>query len=407
MDTNQKSGLIKLPYELLRAVFDDLESDSLLRLCLTSKSLYRFTLPELHRSVVIRTAKTESFKRLCENDPAMADSVESLTIHYHYESLPAEGLSPVIACMSGLRNLTVREQIWRPTSGDVQRKLGLQWLFQQSMQSPNILGSLRSCELYLDDRWDLSARDAVFFHPQLRNLSIINAQMADFPTFDKSKERTTLLGNLTLVRCEFGPNVLNQVLAVPKALQKLTFRGPPTLLLQQPPPVPQVQQHPLLTAIAQQADSLTMLNLFFCHPLLAEWYLPLNFRPLRALEELAITTYDLGDDVEILPDQNPLPRSLKKLDIYNPLFFNGFDFSGLPIEKEFMEALGSWVSAGDLPNLALLILSVPSPVSAEVPGGFNDPLIPGTNVPVERRAWDELQRLHFNCWCRDNNPYST
>ncbi|KAL4794052.1 hypothetical protein BDV19DRAFT_365471 [Aspergillus venezuelensis] len=134
----------------------------------------------------------------------------------------------------------------------------------------------------------MSKRDSIFLHPHLERLTITSGTMKDFCCFDESLRHSTVLKEPTLRSCDLSPETLRKVLAVPRALQRLTCSSNPKAYV----PWEIRQRQPYLDAIIQeQAHSLQALDCMFI-PLSEHLEIPMapfDFTPLTALQELTTT----------------------------------------------------------------------------------------------------------------------
>lgn len=75
-------------------------------------------------------------------------------------------------------------------------------------------------------------KEAVFYHPGLRRISITGAVFTGF-SLNNSKRlapasRSTQLEELILLNCDIGPEAISEILTYPRALKRFTFKGEET-----------------------------------------------------------------------------------------------------------------------------------------------------------------------------------
>lgn len=84
-------------------------------------------------------------------------------------------------------------------------------------------GTLRYWDEY-GEFWNLSNKIAIFLHPTLQSLKIINAQADEWAMRDLSKQSaSTLLQELHFYLCDIHARSLADMLALPQALKRLTI----------------------------------------------------------------------------------------------------------------------------------------------------------------------------------------
>lgn len=148
------------------------------------------------------------------------------------------------------------------------------------------------------------------YHPRLKKLSIMGARIPGFRPMH-SRLRFSPLEELGLVCCDLSSGTMEGLLAIPKALRRLTFGGSPRSQAREGL---DYDTQLYVNAIKQQADSLEYLDI--SPPiLLDERREPIDLRSLTVLRSLRIRPRTLYGDINM----NPGLSSLSPLFSGNPL----------------------------------------------------------------------------------------
>ncbi|KAL5332545.1 hypothetical protein BJX70DRAFT_404493 [Aspergillus crustosus] len=411
MTVHAHSHLLRMPIEILFLILEQCDSNttSIARLAQTCHLFHDISAKFLYKHLVLGNTQTKPFRRTIKSNPSIAKLVKSLTIHHHYTEPdnPAdfrprflEASSPTIAHLTDLETLILKGCGPDSPHGDIASRRHhkrlylaaygkLHRLFLKSISS-GMLSKLKTLTLNLSDSrlWHCEIEPFIF-HPTLERLSILGAAVTflQFLGFNHS----TNLKSLELLCCDISPGTLNAILSVPKALQYLVFKGA-TRTLPVLPAYTRPERQPYVDAIAQQAESLTTLDLDFWLDLDDE-HPPVDLTALVNLRDLAIrprildgVTYGQDEDeVEERPlEENRLPQSLTHLtliDVDEPI--------PTLIQSMLVKILDQWSDEGDLPNLKAVEF-----VNVQPYGRMDDVPMDG-NLPVRWRELGGGRALHW------------
>ncbi|KAL4794042.1 hypothetical protein BDV19DRAFT_390553 [Aspergillus venezuelensis] len=375
--TSSNAKLDQLPTELLIQITSYRDYESRFQLRQVSRRLYAVFSPEIYRAPLIEEGKAKQFIANLTRDPQLAKEVHSLVVHYHdldktkhhlvgHKVLYAEalGMNYDDCCpdddRSWLEGIVAAGRKYKQKRESAK----LHDLFVKSLPLP-VLRNLKvykfkhpsQGELSFQDHtwWDLSSRDSIFLHPYLKRLTIRGGTMGDFCCFDKAQQHGTSLEELNLIACDLAAETLHKILALPRALRRLTFKG----LLRCGHMRATGERQPYLNAILQQAHSLKILDVDFAWHIIYETLnAGLSLRALTALEELTTTTELLTGNLDervippAPPKENPFPESLKIIRLRYAMEFWVTSWEG-----PWQSALRDWVASGALLNLAFVEFS--------------------------------------------------
>lgn len=231
--------------------------------------------------------------------------------------------------------------------------------------------------------------------------------MKDFCCFNENRRYSTSLEELTLRGCDIGTEALGKILAVPRALRRLTFKGTIRQLTLRAGNVR--QQY--IDTIAQQAHSLLALDLDFpidtCRKSRS---CPADFQAFSVLQHLA-TAVDVLEG-NLCPWTSPLtlhlfPTSLESLHL---IFHHGVtDFTVW--EGLYAEAVHRWVVDDTLPNLSTVTFGMMEKRYNGYLREESDLLFPNTNAVLRRRhvqpehPFPDIQCLCCESWTVCGNPF--
>lgn len=195
------------------------------------------------------------------------------------------------------------------------------------------------------EAWELDTRESLFFHHELRGMSLTGARFDEFflPHHHKAAPRSTPLEELVLLMCDITPEGLSELLTYPRALKHFTFKGECHFKPKKLSP----NRAAYLNALMPHRLSLKSLDLDL-------YYQPCNegvdLHEFSMLEELTIDPRMLkGDDEAFLRLGEVFPPSLRKIT------FRGFIcFDQLP------QIILQKVSEAELPHLHSLNFEHPS-----------------------------------------------
>jgi hypothetical protein len=271
----QSPTLNGLSLEILEAIIRYLEPDinSIIQLSAVSPRLNAVAVPSLYRAVVLHEKQIESFTETVQR-PRVRDTIRVLTFHLHE---PAQNNKPSVE--------------------DLSSELGC--LFR--------------------------------FHA-LKRLTLVGASADTFGQFGTGDRYCTALEEISLYCCDLSPGALYQLLALPKALRFLTYKGVrPREAYPGRRPVHSTTDHAAyMRAINQQAHSLIALDLDF--PVANHGANDaIDLTRLTSLGHLTIRSgalhfEDLRDSRTLHASFTLLPRSLHTLTIWlrkDPAFPRG------------------------------------------------------------------------------------
>ena len=383
------SPILRLPPETLDDILSLLNQTSLNNLSQACRALQQLVEPWLYHTVLIQNGQDKLFTSAIGNKPARAEYVQELQIHYHedvedeedYYPLCAQALSPTIRQLQNLKSLIVKglDEDNFPLSFEpsIDKSARFQNLFlEAAMPQSSVLQSLRTCmfhahcaismmrSIYTDEcegilnlheqqTWELADLDAIFIHPTLQHLTIVNGRMASFTSFDPARVRSTDLQELTLIACDIKPAQLHKILSMPKALRSFTAKGSAWLGRS----VSGEDRAASLESLRMHASSLVSMDLDF---FLGDGQMPqepLVMVDFTVLQQLAIPLWILRGHIEqgIVRQERLLPRWLKELTL---------KCAGQHTELEsyYLEPVFEWRQHGALPILEKLSLEVTAPV---------------------------------------------
>lgn len=201
--------------------------------------------------------------------------------------------------------------------------------------------------------WELAQLDGLFLHPTLQSLTIANARMASFTSFDSSRERSTDLRELTLITCDIRPDQLHQILSLPKALERFTTKGSAW----QGRSVSGEDRVANLDSLRMHTSSLLSLDLDFFFDV--DWppLQPLTLVEFSVSRQLAIELWIVRQHIEqgIVSQKKLLPQRLEELTL---------KCAGQHVELEsyYLDPIYHWLQEGALPNLKRVNLETTAPV---------------------------------------------
>ncbi|BCS25160.1 uncharacterized protein APUU_41604S [Aspergillus puulaauensis] len=366
-------------------------------------------MPILYTKVAVKPGMLLSFACTVYKYPHLLRRIQSLTVHDHntIDSTEAEHLSWVITLLENLSELIIKGGYTQFSMVPGDLVLRHSKLYVNALQSP-LLGKLRNCTLSLGqgDPWDMADRECIFTHPNLRNLTIIGAQMDNFHSFTEHIKRTSPLEGLFLYCCDLSPVTLHKILSVPRNLQSFTYVGARQVgapLYTSPRPDEYIA--------AMQAQAASLKTIAF-HP----WNFTLRqphaitFYRFTALQSLTFMPF------YFLTRENP-PRCLS----LTPLVDSSFPASLTslkilqrdhrvisPVENGMMDRLARAFHAGALPNLRLveLCVSLQPVIPKRLPDLPRDwDLYFRGRVCVKRGSFWAIQQRPLGCHCCDFDVY--
>lgn len=238
--------------------------------------------------------------------------------------------------------------------------------------------------------------EGFLYHPRLKELSIVGASIPAFKPMHQ-RLRSLPLEELSFLCCDLSPGTLESLLAVPKALRRLRFRGSPRSEM---PEHLEADTQLYVNAIKQQAKSLEYLDISPAFPV--ETRAPIDLRSLTALRDLRIRPRTLYGDVDMSPGVGllgpPLPGTERPRPAL-PASLWCLRLWGWDMPYEFT------VHITILNNLEWSAMSVPLPSLRYVAIEddkfvFGGPAVDSDN-PITF-IWDEPQRqwrFPVDCWC--------
>ncbi|KAL3459533.1 hypothetical protein BJX64DRAFT_291200 [Aspergillus heterothallicus] len=405
-----------IPLEVMDRLIWYLDRPSVFELALVCRHFWYAVRWLVHNRVTVKNRQAESFAAAINSPrygPRFAGRVHELTIHYHHHEMPgarskeppaypiyAESLSPAIAQLVELRNLNIKGCDWGSDNDLLEASLEPMRMllvetrkFQDLMKASlrrTALENLQSCKLKLNDygAWSLSERDAIFLQLSLFELTVVDAEMADFPSFELKHERTTRLYKLALIRCDISPKTLWKVLSVPHALRWLVFVGRRQSYMHAQP-----NWKLYVDAIAQQKHSLHGLNIDFFLENRAI-FTAFSFRDLWQLRELRVKRETLypPNPLERRAATAILPNSLRVLTVWDddddePVLLADWDNDPRPRlwdESYFLVWLMAAVCRRQFPFLKRLVFEIPT-LDPQPPRHFWTNAL-GGGVQVEREV---------------------
>lgn len=208
--------------------------------------------------------------------------------------------------------------------------------------------------------WELAQLDALFLHPTLQRLTIANARMASFTSFDPSRVRSTGLRELTLITCDIRPSHLCDILSMPKALEHFTTKGSAW----RGRSLSGDDRASNIDALRMHASSLVTLDLDLFLDDDRPPMQPLAFVDFVALRHLAIELWIVRGHIEhgIVSRNRLLPRYLEELTLKCAV-------QHVDLESYYLEPIYQWLKEGALPELKKVVLETTAPVP-NIPGSM-------------------------------------
>ncbi|KAL1981458.1 hypothetical protein VTN96DRAFT_2630 [Rasamsonia emersonii] len=242
-------SLLSLPQELIECILLHLRAGPSLqdlgRVAQVCHRLHRLATPILYCSVWLRhPINGDRFAWTIQHCPALIHLIRELQFHYHCEESEDHGpedLDGVTSQLFNLEALVIRAKYFeaRPSYPNLPPAKELEaverWeenrLFCQAARpGSQVLPALSSCDLGFDYEinredvwWNMYLKEAVFYHPGLRRISITGAVFTGF-SLNNSKRlapasRSTQLEELILLNCDIGPEAISEILTYPHALR--------------------------------------------------------------------------------------------------------------------------------------------------------------------------------------------